>query len=82
VEPSIKIDLNQAISSRGPVIIELGCGPKKKPGRIGVDKINLPNVDIVAGLEQGLPFLPDNSVDQIHCRSVFFTYRKFREPDA
>jgi ubiquinone/menaquinone biosynthesis C-methylase UbiE len=48
----------------------LGCGPKKKPGRIGVDKLDLPNVDIVADLEQGLSFLPDNSVDRIHCSHV------------
>ncbi len=66
----IKIDLEKVIKGDKPIIIELGCGQKRKQGRIGVDKINLPNVDIVADLEQGLPFLPDNSVDQIHCRSV------------
>ena len=27
-------------------------------------------MDIVADLETGLPFLPDASVDEIHCRSV------------
>ena len=70
MEPLIKIDLEKIIKGDKPVIIELGCGQKKKQGRIGVDKINLANVDIVADLEQGLPFLPDNSVDQIHCRSV------------
>jgi len=71
MESLIKIDLEKIIDGPEPVIIELGCGPKKKEGRIGIDLIDLPNVDIVADIEQGLPFLPDDSVDQIHCRSVF-----------
>jgi predicted SAM-dependent methyltransferase len=75
--PLIRINLEQVINGDDPVIVELGCGQKKKPGRIGVDKLDLPNVDIVADLEQGLPFLPDNSVDQIHCRSVFAHIENF-----
>jgi len=71
MEPLIKIDLEKIINGTEPMIIELGCGLKKKEGRIGIDAIDLPNVDIVADIEQGLPFLPDESVDQIHCRSVF-----------
>jgi SAM-dependent methyltransferase len=67
----IKIDLEKVISCPEPVVIELGCGPRKKQGRIGIDKVDLPNVDIVADIEHGLSFLPDDSVDQIHCRSVF-----------
>ena len=67
----IKIDLQKIIKGTEPVIIELGCGPKKRTGTIGIDVVDLPTVDIVADIEQGLPFLPDNSVDQIHCRSVF-----------
>lgn len=66
----IKINLVQIFKSHNPVIIELGCGQKKKSGRITIDKVDLPNVDIVADIENGLPFLPDNSVDEIHCRSV------------
>jgi len=66
----VKISLEQVLNCGKPVIIELGCGPRKKEGRIGVDAIDLPNVDIVADLEKGLSFLPDNSVDQIHCRSL------------
>jgi len=71
MESLIKIDLEKIIDGLEPVIVELGCGLKKKEGRIGIDVIDLPNVDIVADIEQGLPFLPDDSVDQIHCRSVF-----------
>lgn len=70
VKPLIKIDLQKIINGPDPVIVELGCGQKKKPGRIGIDKIDFPNVDIVADMENGLPFLPDKSVNQIHCRSV------------
>jgi len=67
----IKIDIDKIINGPEPVIVELGCGLKKKKGRIGIDAIDLPNVDIVADIEKGLPFLPDDSVDQIHCRSIF-----------
>lgn len=69
MEPRMKIDLESILSGRDRVVIELGCGPKKQPGRIGIDRLDLPQVDIVADLEAGLPFLPDRSVDEIHCRS-------------
>ncbi len=65
-----KIDLERKLVSDSPVIVDLGCGAKKKPGRIGIDKVDLPCVDVVSDLEQGLGFLPDSCVDQIHCRSV------------
>lgn len=77
VNPIIRIDLDKVINGDDPVIVDLGCGQKKKPGRIGIDKIDLPNVDIVADLERGLPFLPDGSVDQIHSRSVFAQIQNF-----
>ncbi len=77
MKPLIRIDLEQIINKNTTVIIELGCGRKKKQGRIGVDKLDLPNVDIVADLEDGLSFLPDNSVDQIHSRSVFAHIENF-----
>jgi SAM-dependent methyltransferase len=70
MKPLIKIDIKKIIDNTEPVIVELGCGPKKKAGAIGIDIVDLPNVDIVADMEDGLGFLPDNSVDQIHCRSV------------
>jgi ubiquinone/menaquinone biosynthesis C-methylase UbiE len=77
MEPLIKIDLEKVINGNEPVIVELGCGQKKKQGRITVDKLDLPNVDIVADLDDGLAFLPDNSVDQIHSRSVFAHIENF-----
>jgi SAM-dependent methyltransferase len=70
MEPRIKIDLEGILCGHEPVVIDLGCGERKRPGRIGIDRLDLPRVDIVADLEAGLPFLPDRSVDEIHCRSV------------
>jgi len=66
----IKINLDDLITSGEEIIIELGCGKKKFANRITIDKVHLPHVDIVADIEKGLSFLPDNSVNQIHCRSV------------
>lgn len=49
------------------VIIELGCGSHKvKPEAIGIDLIDSPCVDVIADINQGLSFLPDNSVDLIY----------------
>ena len=67
---SIKVDLDSLINSGRKVVVELGCGPRKKEGAISIDRVDLPNVDIVADLENGLSFLPNNSVDEIHCRSI------------
>lgn len=46
--------------------IDLGCGPNKKEGFIGVDKIKFDNVDYVCDLgNERLPF-SDETVDEIH----------------
>jgi len=42
----------------------LGCGKKKQPSFIGIDRFPLPGVDIVADMNKGLP-LADNSVDYL-----------------
>ena len=67
----IKIDLERRLRDGAPVVIELGCGNNKPAGRIGIDRVHLPAVDIVSDLEHGLPFLPDNSVDEFHSHSFF-----------
>jgi SAM-dependent methyltransferase len=79
MQPLIKIDIENILSGKVPIIIELGCGRKHKEGRITVDKVDLPNVDIVADIENGLSFLPDGSVDEIHCRSVLEHIENFEE---
>lgn len=57
--------IQEFIDSGNPVIIELGCGPNKSPGAIGIDSLQLEGVDIVHNLEEPLSFIPDNSVDEI-----------------
>lgn len=48
------------------VRVELGCGSTKNEGYLGIDRFSLPNVDLVADLNKGIP-LEDNSVDVIFC---------------
>jgi len=62
--------ITEKIRSNERIVIELGCGPNKVAGAIGVDKFQDENVDIVADIENGLPFLPDNSVDELFSRHV------------
>jgi len=78
MKPQIKIDLDHALGGE-TVVLELGCGGKKRPGAIGVDKVDLPGVDIVADVEDGLAFLPDSSVDRVYAISVFEHIRNFEK---
>jgi len=77
MQPLIRINLEEKINGAKPVVIELGCGRKKGPDRITIDKVDMPHVNIVADIEDGLPFLPDRSVDEIHCRSVLEHIKNF-----
>lgn len=70
MKPVIRIDIDQILRSGKRISVELGSGSKRKEDRITVDKVDLPSVDIVADIEEGLAFLPDNSVNEVHCRSV------------
>ncbi len=79
METEIRIDLEAALKSGGPVVLELGCGAKKTQGRIGVDCVDLPGVDVVTDLEAGLAFMPDNSVDEIHSEHVFEHLQNFEQ---
>jgi SAM-dependent methyltransferase len=65
-----RIDLAEALRNGSPVEVELGCGMANPPGRIKIDRVDLPHLDIVTDLEDGLSFFPDNSVDAIHSKSV------------
>lgn len=50
--------------------IELGCGCNKEEGYIGVDRFQLPSVDIVADLNDTFPF-GDNEIDEVWaCHSL------------
>lgn len=71
MEPVLKIDLDTMLSTGAPIVLELGCGRTRRPGRIGIDRLDSPAVDIIADVEEGLSFLPENSVDAIHSKSFF-----------
>ena len=60
----------EKIKKNERIVIELGCGPNKIAGAIGVDKYEGEAVDIIADIEKGLPFLPDNSVDELSSRHL------------
>jgi predicted SAM-dependent methyltransferase len=47
--------------------LQLGCGRKPLSGFVNLDVAALPGVDLVANLEQKLPF-PDNHFDLVHAR--------------
>ncbi len=42
--------------------MDIGCGARKQPGTIGIDRRAVPGVDVVCQFEKGLPFR-DGSVD-------------------
>jgi len=71
-------ELHRSLSSRRPIVIELGCGPNPHPDIIGIDQLQLEGVDFVADLEKGLPFLPDNSVDEIRSRHFLEHIENFK----
>ncbi len=70
MRPIFHQDIEAFLSGSDPLVLELGCGQKPHPDRVGIDRIDLPGVEIVADLEEGLPFLPDNSVDRIYSQSL------------
>ncbi len=49
--------------------LDIGCGKRKRPGYIGIDISQLPGLDLVNNIKQGLSFA-DNSVDEIYCAHV------------
>jgi ubiquinone/menaquinone biosynthesis C-methylase UbiE len=50
--------------------LNLGCGPNKEAGYIGVDKVKLPTVDVVHNLDiYPYPF-EDNSADEVICSHI------------
>lgn len=72
-----KINIKDKIGRPEPLILTLGGGPKKTAGRINIDILDLPETDIVTDMENGLPFLPDSCVDEIHAHSFFEHIRNF-----
>lgn len=55
------------IDTISKVVIEIGCGRQKQvKNAITIDIIDMPHIDIIADVNKGLSFLPDNSVDEIY----------------
>lgn len=57
--------IKNLISSRKTVSLDIGCGGNKQQGFIGLDKRNLPGVDIVCDLETFPWPLPDSCASTI-----------------
>ena len=68
--PKIRVDFEALLRTGQAMVLELGCGRAKTRGRIGIDSIELPEVDIVADLNEGLPFVADQTIDEIHAHHV------------
>lgn len=51
-------------SVRDGLKLDLGCGPLKTPGFLGVDRFALPGVDLICDLDLPLPFI-DNCADYV-----------------
>lgn len=51
------------------IVIDLGCGSRKKPGAIGLDIARIPQVDVLADVTRPLP-LRDSCVDEIHASHI------------
>jgi hypothetical protein len=48
--------------------LNLGCGRRSMPGFYGVDRVALPDVDILADLNEPFTELPDDCVEAVYCR--------------
>lgn len=54
-------------SPSSPIRLDLGCGPNKKEGFIGVDQYEMPGVDVVLDLGSAPWPWGDNTVSEVHC---------------
>lgn len=64
------LDNLRQILPEGKILLDLGCGSRKRAGYIGVDTVKLDGVDLVCNIEEGLPF-EDNSIDGIYSNFFF-----------
>lgn len=54
-----------------PVEAELGCGEDKPEGRLGVDKVDTEEVDVVEDLDSEDWSLPENHFEYVKCKDLF-----------
>lgn len=57
-------ELKDYLALKVPHVANLGCGGTNPPEMYGIDIQDMPGVDLVADLNQGIP-LPDNSFDAV-----------------
>lgn len=71
--PKFNLPLEKILASQ-PLVLDLASGSrahrKKAQGRITLDMLDLPDIDVVCNLNEGFPFLPDNSVDEIYSHNT------------
>jgi SAM-dependent methyltransferase len=61
INPQIARDLEQ----RKPLRVDLGSGPRPRPGFYALDQVEFDGIDIVADLNQPLELLPDDCVEHV-----------------
>ena len=66
----VKLDWGRLLESSSPMILDLGCGQNKRQGSVGIDRLNLPNVDIVGDVTEVLKIFPAGSVDVMYSSSL------------
>lgn len=52
-----------------PLLLDIGCGPAKAKGHIGIDAYAFPGVDIIRDIRRGLPF-NDDTFDGLRAHHV------------
>lgn len=71
--PRFNVPLDKILAMR-PLILDLASGSraarKKTQGRVTTDALDLPDIDVVCDLNEGFPFLPDDSVDEIYSHNT------------
>ncbi len=51
-------------------VLDMGCGRNKRPGAIGMDRVKLPEVDLVHDLNQTPYPIKDNLFDEVYATHV------------
>jgi hypothetical protein len=75
INPAVRHDLDSGRKLR----LNVGSGRRRLAGFYNLDLVPLPEVDVVADLEEPLTALPDDSVEEVYCRHVLEHVARFTE---
>ena len=76
----IKINLEERLLNSGRVIVEVGAGlTRRVPSAITIDQLDFETIDIVANINEGIGFLPNESVDEFHSTHVLEHVSNFEQ---